>query len=309
MTSRTATDLNLLFVFEALAEHRSVTKAAYTLGLTQSSTSAALARMRTAFGDPLFVKSGTEMRPTPRADQLIGPIRSVLGTVRGEVLNSQAFDPASAQRMFTILTTDLGEATLLPGLLEGSERVAPGVNFNAISMPRHAAAESLDLGTADLAVGYYPDLQKSGMFRQLLVRIEHVCIVRKDHPTVGKHMTLSQFIELGHAVVKPEGREHVFEHFLQDQGLKRRVRLQVAHFLSLLPLISNSDLVATVPRHLATVCEHYGNIRIVKTPVNAPSIDVHQFWHRRTHNDPAHAWLRSLVHSSFCADERNCQAE
>ena len=294
-----AVDLNLLVVFAALAEKRSVTRAAETLGLSQPATSAALARLRTLLDDPLFVKAGLEMRPTPRAAQLVAPVRRVLDMVKEEVLQARAFDPATTERSFTVLTPDIGEINFLPRVLAHLAAAAPQANLKALSMPPLAAADALESGAADLAVGYFPDLHKPGFFQQRLFRNEHVCIVRRDHPTIGKTLSLRQFLAASHAVVRPDGREHVFERFLQDKGLKRRVRLEVSHFMSLLPIVSSSDLLATVPRDMAHVCVRHADIRMLETPMKSPVIDVHQFWHRRAHKDMAHAWFRGVVHGLF----------
>jgi DNA-binding transcriptional LysR family regulator len=100
-------------------------------------------------------------------------------------------------------------------------------------------------------------------------------------------------------VVRPDGREHVFEQFIQQRGLQRRVLLELSHFMSLLPVIEGSDLVATVPRDLADVCLRHARVRIVETPIKSPVIAVHQFCHRRFHKDPANVWLRQVVQSLF----------
>ncbi len=292
-------DLNLLVIFDALAERRSVTKAADALGISQPATSAALGRLRRLLGDALFVRAGAEMQPTPRAAQLVAPVRQMLEVVRSEILQAQAFDPATTRRRFVLLTPDIGEINFLPRLLVHLDAAAPGVDLTALSMPRHAAAEALESGAAELAVGYYPDLHRAGFFQQRLFRNDHVCIVRRDHPEIGERLTLRQFLAASHAVVRPEGREHVFEQYLQGRGLQRRVRLEVSHFMSLLPIISTSDLLATVPRDLAQVCVRHGSVRIVEIPMKAPVIEVHQFWHRRFQQDAAHGWLRAVVYGLF----------
>lgn len=294
-------DLNLLIVFNALAQHRSVTRAGESIGLSQPAMSAALARLRLLLGDPLFVKTGAEMRPTPRAAQLVAPVRQALEIVKGEVLLTQAFDPATSTRTFCILTPDIGESNNIPRLLSLLAAEAPGVNIRVLSMPRHAAYEALEIGAVDLAVGYFPDLQREGLFVQRLFRNDHVCMVRRDHPVIGERLSLKQFMAADHAVVRPEGREHVFEQHLQARGIQRRVRLEVAHFMSLLPIISTSDLIATVPRDLADVCVRYGHIRVLPTPLKVPTIEIHQFWHRRVHKDIAHQWLRGAFRRLFPA--------
>ena len=115
-------------------------------------------------------------------------------------------------------------------------------------------------------------------------------------------MSLKQFMAAAHVAVRPEGRAHLFEEFLAERKLNRRVLLEISHFMSLLPIVDNSDLVATVPRDLAEVCSRYADIRIVAPPMKLPVIEVHQFWHRRFHKDAANIWLRGVVHALFKAD-------
>lgn len=296
-----ALDLNLLVAFDAMVEHRSVTRAGEAIGLSQPAMSAAVARLRGWFDDPLFVKTGAEMKPTPRAEELAIPVRRVIDTVRGEILQRSGFDPARTERTFTVITPDIGEVNFVPRLLEYLSQQAPSAQLRTLARSRPAAAEALEAGAADLAIGYFPDLQKAGFFQQKLFDTAHVCIVRQDHPTVGKRLTLKDYMALSHAVVRPDGREHVFEQFFEQRGLKRRVLLELSHFMSLLPVIENSDLIATVPRDLADVCCRYGTIRIVDAPIKSPVIAVHQFWHRRLHKDPANLWLRGMVQALFAA--------
>ena len=292
-------DLNLLVAFDAMIEHRSVTRAAEALGLSQPAMSAAVARLRQRFGDPLFVKTGAEMRATPRANELAAAVRRVVETVRSEILQLSAFDPAASTRTFTILTPDIGEINFLPRVLSRMASDAPHANLRTLSLPRHATREALESGAADLAVGYFPDLHKAGFYQQRLFRNGLVCIVRNDHPTLKRAISLKAYLAASHAVVKPEGREHVFEQFLQGRDLKRRVVVEIAHFMSLLPILTSTDLVATVPRDLADVCARHAPIRILACPIKAPAIEVHQFWHQRFHKEPANVWLRGIIHDLF----------
>jgi DNA-binding transcriptional LysR family regulator len=292
-------DLNLLVAFDSMVEHRSVTRAAEALGLSQPAMSAAVARLRKLFGDPLFVKTGREMRATPRANELAAPVRRVMDTVRSEILQSQAFDPLASTRTFTIITPDIGEINFLPSVLSRMATHAPNANLRTLSMPRHATQEALESGDADLAVGYFPDLHKAGFYQQRLFRNELVCIVRKGHPTLKKAIMLKAYLAASHAVVRPEGREHVFEQFLRGRHLQRRVVVEIAHFMSLLPILTSTDLVATVPKDLADVCVRHASIRILACPIKAPAIEVHQFWHQRFHKEPANVWLRGVIHDLF----------
>lgn len=292
-------DLNLLVVFDAMVKYRSVTKAGEALHLSQPAMSAALARLRKVFGDPLFVRLGAEMRPTQRSEDLCEPVRSVIRLIESEILQPASFDPGTSRRTFTLLTPDIAEVNFLPRLLGRLAEQAPGVSLHTLAMPRHAAATALESGSAELAIGYFPDLQKAGFFQQRLIRSTHVCLLRQGHASIGTKLSLKQFLAASHAVVKPDGREHVFEQFLQQKGLKRRVVVELSHFMSLLPIIETSDLIATVPRDLADFFTQHGKVRYLDTPMGSPVIDVHLFWHQRSHKDSAHAWLRKLTFELF----------
>ena len=295
-----ALDLNLLVGFDAMVEHRHVTRAAEAIGLSQPAMSAAVGRLRTLFDDPLFVKTGAHMRPTPRAAQLAASVRLVIGTVKGEILQSQTFDPLQAQRTFKIVAPDIAEIKLLPKLLACFAVQAPRAKLRTLAMPRHAA-EVLESGEAELAVGYFPDLRKAGFYQQKLFSAGLACVVRRDHPTIGATMSLKQYLAASHALVRPEGREHVFDQALQARGMKRHVVLEISHHMSLLPVIESTDLVATLPQDLAELFVSHAAVRMLPAPVTSPAVEVMQFWHGRFHKDPGNVWLRGVLHRLFGA--------
>jgi DNA-binding transcriptional LysR family regulator len=288
-------DLNLLVIFDTMARHRSVIRTAEAVGLSQPATSAALARLRTVFGDPLFVRGGTEMQPTPRALALAPAIRRVVETISLEVLQPAAFDPALAERSFTILTPDIGEISFIPGVLRHLRQAAPQVRLRTLSMPRKAAAEALESGQAELAVGFFPDLQKAGFFQQALFRTSYTCIACASRATT--RLSLKQFLAARHIVVRPEGREHAFDRWLEDKGHRRQVTLELSHFMSLLAILPSSDLIATVPDDIAAAVARHIKVSRVELPFKPPVIEVQQYWHRRLQHDPANRWLRGVFHA------------
>ena len=295
-------DLNLLVVLGAMAEQRSVTRAAQALGLSQPALSAALARLRRLLDDPLFVRSGAEMKPTPRAQALAGPVQRLLDSVRNDILSAPAFVPAQTERIFTLITPDIGEVQFLPRLLEQLTCAAPRAHLRAIAQSSDAAAQTLASGDADLALGYFPDLQRAGFFQQKLFDSPQVCLLRHDHPLADLPLTQAAFLAAAHAVVRPGGRASLFEAFLATQGLQRRVALELSHYMSLLPVLESSDLIACVPLDLAQVCAAHGRLRVLALPLPAPVVAVFQTWHERVHKDPAHVWLRQLVYDTFSSD-------
>ena len=290
-------DLNLLVVLDALARHRSVGRAGEALGLSQPATSAALARLRVVFDDALFVRAGTQMKPTPRALELGPIVHRVVETISQDILQQASFDPARAERSFTILTPDIGEVAFLPGVLRRLRVEAPLVRIRATAQPRQVAGEALEAGEADLAVGFFPDLHKAGFFQQGLFKTSYACITCAKAGPVQTRMTQKQYLAARHVVVRPDGREHMLDSFLDGKGWQRNVTLELSHFMSLLALLPGTDLVATVPEDIATVMERHIPIRRIALPFRAPVIDVQQFWHRRMQNDPANRWLRGLFHT------------
>ncbi len=296
-------DLNLLLVFDAMRRHRNVTRSGEALGLSQPAMSAALSRLRTLFDDPLFVRTGAQMEPTPRAEQLGVAVQEVVRMIEAEVLQPTQFDPATSTRTFTLLTPDIAEMNFLPRLLARLSELAPDVNLKTLAMPRHVAASALESGAAELAIGYFPDLHRAGFYQQRLFRSSHVCLLRKQHGNIGKKLSMKQFLAASHAVVHPDGREHVFERFIQEKGIQRRVVVELSHFMSLLPIVEDSDIIATVPKDLADFFVNHGEVRYVETPLKSPVIDVHLFWHQRYQKDMAHTWLRKLVYEMFRKDK------
>jgi DNA-binding transcriptional LysR family regulator len=288
-------DLNVLVVLHAMLEHQSVTRAGQALGLSQPAMSAALAKLREQLGDPLFVRTGHGMRPTPRALQLAEPVKRILDTVRSDILQRPAFDPATAQRPFTIITPDIGEMVFIPKILAHAQQHAPGIAIRSVAISSPGAGEALETGAADLAIGYFPDLAKPGFFQQRLFRNSFVCIVRADHPRIGDTLGMREFLNESHAVVRPAGRTHLFERFLESQQITREVSVELAHFASLLTVITTSDLLATVPRDIAHVFRQLANIRVIEPPLVAPAFHLKQHWHSRMHADAANNWLRKMV--------------
>lgn len=292
-------DLNLLVLLDTMMERRSVTRAAEALGLSQPATSAALARLRLVFGDPLFVKVGAAMQPTPRALKLASPVRRVMANIQDDILQPSAFNPSQSDKTFNLIAPDIAEVILLPKLLRSLRAQAPGVKLRVSSMPRLTTAQALASGQAELALGYFPDLQKAGFFQQRLFKHRYIGIVRHDHPLIGSRLTMKGYLGAPHAVVAPEGREHAVERFLNTKNLKRNVVLELSHFMSLLSIIASSDLLATVPDDLANLFVEQGSVRTVELPVAVPQVEVHQFWHQRVHKDAANVWLRGLVNATL----------
>ena len=290
-------DLNLLYVLAALGEHRSVSAAALKLQRSQPAVSVALAKLRQSFGDPLFVRSGNRMEPTPRAQALLESARSVLARVESDMA-APPFDPATSQRTVALALSDVGELVFLPRILRELRARMPRAAVRSVSLPAAAVAAGLEDGSIDLAMGYFPDLERRNFYRQSLFTDTFACLVRADHPVKARRLSLAQYLALEHAVVRFESRsEEVIERYLARRRIRRRVVLTTPHFASAPMIVAQSDLIVTVPEPLARYFTHAsGGLRVVGMPFEPPSIALKQFWHRKFHDDARNAWLRVV----FC---------
>jgi DNA-binding transcriptional LysR family regulator len=299
-------DLNLLRVLAALEEKRSVTAAAIQLQRSQPSVSAALGKLRAFFDDPLFVRSGNSMQPTPRVTEIMGPVREVLSRIGKEIVSSPVFAPASSHQPIVLALSDVGEVVFLPALLKELRRVAPRTSLRSVSLPATDVASGLEAGTIDLALGYFPNLTRHNFFQQTLFSDSFTCLLRADHPVQSARLTLKQFRQLDHAVVRAESRsEEVIERFLVSRRIQRRIVLTTPHFASVPPIVEQSDLVVTVPEPLARYFSTVSaRIRTVKPPFDSPHIELKQIWHRKFHHDARNRWLRNLMCSLFQTPSR-----
>jgi DNA-binding transcriptional LysR family regulator len=293
-------DLNLLVVFDALLRNRSVSGAARELKMSQPATSFALNRLRKMFGEPLFVRTSRGIHPTPYAERLSAPLESILDKIRSDLLQQQTFDPATEQRSVTFNMQDIGELVFLPRILRRLSEVAPGLQLRTVNLPVAQLEPALRSGEVDLALGHFPGLDGAALFQQRLFSHSFVCIVRADHPTIKGEMTRRQFLEGQHAVVHPAGEVNdSLEAELRAQGLTRKVSVRIEHFLAVPTILSQSDLIFTVPYAIGEELARLADIKLVKPPFKAKPRIVRQHWHARFQHDSANRWLRSLVAELF----------
>lgn len=297
-------DLNLLRVLVALRQAGSVSAAAERLGLSQPATSLALKRLRMALGDPLFVRTGAGMQPTSHCLAILPGAERALEAVRTEILGQPRFDPATTRRRYTLAMNDVGEMALLPALMAHFAKHAPLCDVHTETLSATAIADGLESGRVDLALGYYPEVERSGFFRQRLFTRSFACLVRADHPRVrSDRISMRTFLDLGHVLVKPQGRSHdLFETYLKRRGLERRVQLLVPHFMSVPSIVAGTDLIVTIPDSLADYFSRLEDVRVVRPPVSVGGFAVNQYWHTRFNRDPAISWLRKAVRELFQGD-------
>lgn len=293
-------DLNLLPVVLAIAEEHSVSRAALKLGWSQPKVSIALAKLRRTLDDPLFVRGAMGMEPTPRALSLLAPTRDILSRVRNDVLMSAAFDPARTTRRFTFALSDIGEMTFLPKLLAYLQQHAPGATVVSVTLPPDAISEGLEAGEIDLAIGFFPDLKARNFFQQRLFTHTFISLINARHRIKGDQISMEDFLRVGHAVVRAEGRsQELFEQLLTRYRVERRIVLSTPHFMSIPFIIAATDLLVTVPYAVGESFLKIPSIRLIRPPLDIPKFDLKQHWHRKYHKDEANVWIRSVIAKLF----------
>jgi DNA-binding transcriptional LysR family regulator len=290
-------DLRLLRLFEAIYATRHITRAADQLALSQPTLSIGLGKLRTHFGDALFVRTADGMLPTPQADALIGPVRDVLQSLRTISRSEQAFDPATAMRAFRICMTDASHITLLPRLLGHIRRVAPGVQLQAARIDG-AMPQALQNGDADLALGLVPELD-AAFYQQTLYQQDWICLCNRSHARIRKSISLAAYKREGHVNIVGGTGQNLLDAALQRASVTRRVLLQMPGFLGLPAILATSDLIATLPRQIGETLAQLGGLAVHACPVPIETFAVKQHWHTRYHHDAANRWLRSVCAGLF----------
>jgi len=285
-------DLNLLVGLSVLLEEQNVTRAADRLGLTQSAASRMLGRLRSAFGDPLFVRTSRGLKPTKRALEIAVPLREHLSSLEKLLLDGPPFDPATAHRRFSIAAIDYVQVTLLAPLLASLQRRAPSIDFE-IRQPSASAERDLDAGVLDLLL--IPQQPSGpGIVWTALYRDEYVCVVWNRHP--ARRLTLAGFGAMEHVLVAPRERAGgVVDAVLEKHGLSRRVAVQASTFLLVPYLLVGTPRIATIPQRMAHVIARHHPLRILRPPLEIPGFTMCQGWHEIHRNDPAHRWLRETL--------------
>lgn len=286
-------DLNLLVVLNALTEECSVRRAGARIGLSQSATSHALARLRGLLGDELLVRTATGMEPTPRALALAGPIRLALEEIQA-TLAPDRFDPATARRAFTIVVETYGTIVIVADMVDRIRREAPGIDVTVRSGPAIQIIEDIDKGRADIAIGGVRSLPGRFVTRQLMAD-RHVCLMRTGHP-LASGMTLAQFLGTPHLLVSMNDEaEDLVDHALAAAGLARRVAFRLPNGLAAVAALLRSDMLAVVPEGAARMFAGIAPLAIAEPPLRLPATAFHLVWNRRLHESAGHVWLRRVL--------------
>lgn len=288
-------DLNLLVAFDALLTERSVTRAGIRIGLGQSAMSHNLARLRTLFGDELLTRSAEGMRPTPRAMALADSVRLTLAQIQSTVLQSEAFEPATADRVFRIGLADSIEVAVIPGLIERLQASAPGVSLRLRSTNRMSILEELDTGTLDLGIGVFSQGQTHHKRRQLYTE-SFLCLFSPEQLDLTPPISLQDYLRWPHVLTSlADDARGAVDEALAKSKLKRSIVMTTPGFLAVPFVVRRARVITTMPSRLARYFSEAFGLVTSPVPIDLPSFTISLLWHESFDHEPGHRWLRQAV--------------
>ena len=291
-------DLNLLLVFDALFRHRGVVSAADELSLSASACSHALGRLRTAFGDELFVRHGSGMQPTARAEQLAPGIREALQALTVTLGDIGPFVPSSSTQEFVLAATDFTAFAVLPQLIPALELEAPHVRIRVVYSTHRESLDDLASGQIHFALGFAgeDETQQTRLESLDCFVDDYVVVVRKGHRRIRKKLSLAQYLAERHVVVVPWNTEgSVIDGTLLREGLTRDVAVKLPSVMAAPFIVANSELLLTLPRRVALELADAIPLVIHPAPFAIPRYVLKILFHRRHSDSPAHRWMREKM--------------
>lgn len=290
-------DLNLLVLLDALLRERSVTKAALAMNMSQPAMSNALRRLRKLLGDPVLVRTARGMQPTDRALKLQRPVRTALAQLETAVAPHRAFEPATAERLFTVLITDYAASVLMPHVVSVLEQEAPNIALNILSAGSDAI-DQIERGEADFLVNRFGKLPAN--FHQQQLWSDHMaCLIRKDHPALvaaGGELTLDTFLEQKHVLITQTGVGlSRIDEVLADHGKSRQISVLTRHYQLPRELVANSNMIVALPARIARYQARHLGLAVLDPPVELPEFQIGIAWGALDHHDVAHRWLRERI--------------
>ncbi|KQP21628.1 LysR family transcriptional regulator [Pseudorhodoferax sp. Leaf267] len=314
-------DLNLLRVFDAVFEERNLLRAGHRLHLSQSAVSHALARLREALDDELFVRTSRGMEPTARALAMAPGLRQSLQRIH-QTLGAPRFDAAHSARRFVVAANDHLTAVLVARMSRAIAVSAPHIDVVVRPSTRIDLAEQIDVGRIDLAIGIFSEVpQRFGAMA--LGQHDEVIVMRRGHPIGRRRARLADLAAYPLLTVSLGGQEegaisgfiverglarqsemfdrHALEQALARESLLPRYRVTVAHALAIPMLLRETDMLSIVPRPLAGEFVQGAPVACAELPYTTPGMAVRAVWHQRNEDDAGHQWLRAEVAQAAAA--------
>ncbi|MES2362780.1 MAG: LysR family transcriptional regulator [Pseudomonadota bacterium] len=291
-------DLNLLRLFDAVYRTRNVSRAAELMDLTQPAASQGLTRLRLLIKDPLFVRAGGGVQPTPKADRLADAVRSALATLEQALNESAQFEPLQSRKVFRIHMSDIGEGRFLPALMMALRRLAPGLRIETTPLASGDIAQALDSGRIDFAFGFLPTVKDTQ--RVQMIKDRYIVLLREGHPFIKRRRSGQALLDDLHQLEFVAVRTHSDTlRILELMQLEDRLRLTTEHFMVLPSIVKGTDLAVVMPRNIAQIFAADGGYAIIEPPFPLRDFTVSLHWSKRFEADPGNRWLRQTIVDLF----------
>lgn len=285
-------DINLMVVFEALMQERNLTRAAEKLFLAQPTVSAALARLRTMFNDPLLIRVGNRMEPSARVEEVIKHLTPALDAMSVALSLAHDFDPATSKMTFRIGLSDDVESGLLPPLLRALRVEAPHIVIVVQHVDYWRIPDLLASGEVTVGISQTKGLPANA--KRKVLRTMQARVLRADPSQTP--LSLDEFCARPHVQISPTANVHgVVDDWLKEINRTRKVVLSVPQFSSLPSILANTDLLACCPDYAAQALTGWGNLTAEPLPFETAPLELAMVWLSTTDSDPAERWLRSKL--------------
>ena len=288
-------DLNLFVVLEAIYREGNITRAGHQLNLTQPAISHALKRLRELLRDPLFVRQGPHMVPTPFTRNMIDEVRQALQLLEMNLHESRSFVPEHARRSFHLSLWEYTESLILPPLVQRLLLTAPGMTISTSRVKRRELEAELARGSVDLAIEI-PMTMSDRIRKKALLREPFVVMARKSHPAIKDKLDLDTYLTQRH--VQVSSRRHgpsLVDIELSRRGLSREVFLRIQNNCAASRVVNQTDMLLTLPERQARLVNLSSLNRVYPFPLSEPHLEAHLYWHESAENDPANRWLRHEI--------------
>lgn len=288
-------DLNLLVALDAMLAHRSISRAAEAVFLTQSGMSGALNRLRVYFDDELLIQVGRNLELTPLAESIEGPVREILLSIEARIVNRPTFDPLTDDHTYRIMVSELTLILLMPAVTQRLALEAPHIRLHVLAQ-QDRPLEALERGEVDLIV--LPQQTSSPNHpSEKLYEETYECLVWNGNTSIGDTLSFEEYLESGHISVEfgPNRVAAIDGWFLEQHGVNRRVELISSSLIAPPVLVVGTQRIATVHRRLALLSAQYLPVRVLKAPIKIPPLNQMVQWHKHRDNHPALVWLRKVL--------------
>jgi DNA-binding transcriptional LysR family regulator len=289
-------DLNLFVVLEAIYREGNLTRAGRQLKLTQPAMSHALKRLRELLKDPLFIREGANMVPTPFSRNMINDVRQALQILEVNLYEDRNFDPAHTRRNFQIGFWEIMEAMILPQLSRVMAKAAPEISITTLRVKRREIETELASGSLDLVLDI--PITMSDSIRQTPLFSDRVVVMaRAGHPAISGELDLDTYLRQDHILVSSRRLgPSLVDAELNRKGRKRRIVLRCQHYFAACRVVSETDMLLTIPEHYAQLLNSRFNHRMYPFPLKSlQQLEIHMYWHESAENDPPNRWLREQI--------------